>query len=95
MKPRPDKTLKTKLSQYERSLLISQTTVKLFKFEDGTPPVGTNMDFNVSIGFLVRAFVALQSCLSKRFFGSSKFKKNPRPGIIEISKFSLLGHELF
>ena len=61
------KLQKTKLSQYERSLLISQTTVKLFNFEDGPPPVGANMDFNVSIGFLVRAFVALQSYLSKRW----------------------------
>ena len=60
MKPRPDKAQKTKLSQYERSLLISQTTVKLFKFEDGPPPVGTKVDFHVSIGFMVRAFVALQ-----------------------------------
>ena len=54
MKPRPDEAQNTKVSLYERSLLIYQTTFEIFQFENWTHPVGpkTKMDFHVSLGFL-------------------------------------------
>ena len=60
MKQRPDEAQNTIFSKYERSLLISQTSFEIFKFENGPPPVGakTMLDFHVSLGFLASEYLA-------------------------------------
>ena len=67
MKQRPYEAQNTIFSKYERSLLISQTTFEIFKFENGPPPVGaiTKMDFHVSLGFLGLANFGIGSNINK------------------------------